>query len=189
MSRLGEFDRLRDLLGTDLQHIAGASVSGEIPVSESVINRALAEQLSQSGAPLSGLRLEAHEADAMTAYVTLRRPSFVPSLRVMLRVEQQPRLPDAPILGLRWTLAGMGLLTRVAGPALALFNALPPGIHVVGDRLLVDLRRLSESQGVGDLLRYVSRLQIGARAGVVVIRFELRVPVGLAPPVAVDGRR
>jgi hypothetical protein len=171
-------DIVRDLLGPQFQLIAGAWISGEIPVSEALVNRVIREQLGRpdSDAPITAARVEIHGADEMTAHVTLRASSFLPSLKVAIRIDQQPSFPDRPVLGVRWTLAGMGFLGRVAAPALTLFKALPPGVQLAGDRLLLDIRRVLESRGLGDVARCVSVLHLNTRPGSLVVRFELRVP-------------
>ncbi len=178
MSQSDALDMVRNLLGPQFRLIAGTSVHGEIPVSEVLVNRLIREQLERpdSGAPVSTARLDIHGTDEMTAHVTLRAPTFLPSIRVAIRIEQQPSFPDAPVLGLRWTLVGMGLLGRMAAPALTVFKALPPGVHLVGDRLLLDVRRLLESRGWGDLAGCVTTLNLRARSRTLVVRFEVRVP-------------
>jgi hypothetical protein len=176
-------DPLYALLGPGLHQIAGTSVSGEIPIAQGLINRLLAEQLASSNAPVAAVQVELHDADTLSALVTLRA-SFVPPVRVVARIDQQPRLPGAPVVGLRWTLPGLGLLARVASPALALFKGLPPGIVVDGDRLLVHVGQMLASQGLGDVMRYLSSLQVTTRAGVLIVRFEVLVAGAASPPGA-----
>jgi hypothetical protein len=163
------------LLGPDLHQIAGTSLSGEVPVAQGLINRLLAEQLASSNAPVSSVQVELHDNDTLTAVVALRA-GFLPPIRVVARIDQQPQLPGSPVLGLRWTLPGLGLLARMASPALAIFKALPPGVVMDGDRLLINLRQMLAGQGMADTLRYLTSLQITTRAGIVLIRFAVRVP-------------
>jgi hypothetical protein len=71
---------------------------------------------------------------------------------------------------------GLGPLALLAAPALAYFKALPPGLTVVGDRMFVDVGVLLRARGLDDLIRYISALRITTRSGVVLVRFELRIP-------------
>src|SRR6185369_11167982 len=93
--------RMRETLGIDLQEIAGATVSGEIPIAAAAINRIIAERLAASETPVVSAVVAPRDAGHLTVHVKLRA-RFVPPLSVEVRIEQQPELPGRPVLGLRW---------------------------------------------------------------------------------------
>ena len=167
---------LQDLLGFELRDIAGARLLGEIPVSEALINRLIAQRLAAKELPVTSLAIEAHDGGTLTAHVRLRS-AFVPPLKVLLRIEQQPELPQSPVLVLRWTLGKLGALARMATPVLAGLNVLPPGIRVDGDLLGVDIGALLESRGYGEVLPHVAKLRVSTEPGRVVLWFETKVRV------------
>jgi hypothetical protein len=80
------------------------------------------------------------------------------------------------VLGLRWTIPGMGALAAFAAPALSYFKKLPPGIRVEGDRLIVDLGELLRSRGLGEMADYITRVHVATREGALLVEFALRVP-------------
>ena len=163
----------RRLLGDRFEHLAGARVSGELPITEPVINRAIAEQLAGASGPVAGVHVRAHDGDALAIDLALRGVPMISAVPVTARIDQQPRMPDAPVLGLQWSLAGLGALARIAAPFVAKIRTLPPGIRIDGDRVLLDIGELLRRQGLGEFLRYVSHLEVHAQEGRIVVRFEL----------------
>jgi hypothetical protein len=159
---------LRDF---DPRDIAGASAVVELPVSNALLNRLIADALAGKQAPITGVRVEVLDADQMAVHLDLRGP--LPALKVALRIDQQPQ-PDDPILGLRWSVPAIGPLALFASPALSLFKSLPPGIRVDGDRILVNIKDLLIARGFADYLQYLRKLQVHAVAGRLIASFELR---------------
>jgi hypothetical protein len=166
--------RLRETLGIELGEIAGTTISGEIPIAASALNRLIAERLAASETPVVSATLEPHDGNRLTAYVKLRA-RFVPPLKIDAIVERQPELPDRPVIGLRWSIPSLGPLAAFAAPALTLFqNSLPRGIRAQGDWLEVDLRELLRARGLDELMRVLVGLELTTREGRVVIQFHVR---------------
>jgi hypothetical protein len=90
------------------------------------------------------------------------------------RIEDQPE-PQRPVLGVRWSMPGLGPLGLLAGAALSWLKALPRGLRAEDDRILVDVAELLRAQGLGDLLPVVSKVQVHTRRGAFVLKCELRV--------------
>jgi hypothetical protein len=168
------FDRVRDLLGVDLNEIPGATVSGEIPLTDDVINRFIAQALARRQAPVTAVRIETGDGDRFLAHVSVRGPKIVPQLKMVVHIERQPQLPESPVLWLRWTMPGMGPLAMFASPFLANLKGLPPGIRIDGERIAVDLAELLRARGLEQWLTLVRRLQLATRAGQAIVRFEVR---------------
>ena len=153
---------------------AGAAVGGEIPLTEAVVNRFIAAQLATRQLPVTGVELEGHDGDAFTAHVGLRN-KLVRSLRVHVRIERQPQLPDDAVLILRWSMPGAGPLALFAAPALSLFKALPPGVSADADRITIDVRRVLAAHGLGELAGYLKNLELHTRRGGFVVRGDVRL--------------
>jgi hypothetical protein len=160
------------LLGFEPRDVAGTRISGELPISNALVNRLIAEALKGRDLPVSAVLFEAQDADRMLVHLNLRGP--LPSVKLALRIDQQPQ-PDNPVLSMRWSLPGLGALGAFATPALAFFKALPPGIRVEGDRILVNIKDVVTQRGFGEYLNYLRSLQVHAVGGRLLATFELGV--------------
>jgi hypothetical protein len=167
-------DQLPSLVGFDLSELAGAHASGEIPVPAALINRVIAARLADSRSPIAALVVDPRQGDVVLVHVRLHA-TLVPPLTIQAVIDAQPRLPASPVLVVRWSLVGLGILGRLASPVLALFGVLPPGISVSGDRLAIDLAEILTARGHGDLLTLLTHLEVATADGGVVVRFEARV--------------
>jgi hypothetical protein len=166
-------DFVRERLGLDLREFAGASASGEIPLSDDFINRLIAGRLANHP-QISAVRIQAQEGDTIAIQV-VPRLRMMPPLRILARIERQPELPRHPFLLLRWTMPAAGPLALFAAPVLSYFKATPPGIRMDGDRVEIDLRALLRARGLEDVLGFIRALAIHTRPGGFVARFELGI--------------
>jgi hypothetical protein len=165
---------LRQLLGPRFEELAGAHLGGEIPLTDNVLNRAVAEALRRKpDGPIESAEIHVAYGE-VSARLHLRRPAFAPAITVAARIERQPDLPRSPVLVLRWRLPGLGALAALAGPMVALFNATPPGMRVEGDLAFIDLARLLEDRGLRELLDHVRVLHLEPLQGALLIRFDMR---------------
>ncbi len=167
-------DRIRRLVGSRFEELAGARLEGELPLTDAVLNTLIAERLGASNTPVEKAELQVRPEGELFARVQLRR-AFLPAVIVGARIEQQPDLPRSAIVGFRWWLPGAGALSVLAGPVLAFFNAGPPWLTVEGHHLRVDLARLLRAQGLAEILDHLSSLRVDTRAGAVLVRFEFQV--------------
>jgi hypothetical protein len=174
-------DDIRQLLGPAFEELAGARLGGEIPISERVVNRFIADRLRASDGAVESAEVQLRANDELAVRVRLRRPRFAPTVIVALRIEQQPDLAAAPVLVLRWWLPGMGALAALARPALGFLKTTPPGVTLDGDRITLDVPRLLRERGAGEVLDYLAALRINTRDRVLLIGFELRVKEPYCP--------
>ena len=165
---------VRERLGVDLQEVAGARLSGEIPLSDAAVNRLIGERL-QNHPQIAAVRLQAQENDVV-AVQAIPRMRLMPPMRILARVERQPQLPHDPTLILRWSLPAAGPLALFAAPVLSYFKALPPGISMDGDRIAVDIRTLLRGRDMEDALAFIRDLVVHTRPGAFVVSFVLEVP-------------
>ena len=168
-------DSLRRLAGIELHELQGSSVGGELPLPVTVVNRLIAERVARMQGPIAAVTLAAHDGQRLGVELSMRGQSLIPVVRIAARIVQQPEFPGRPVLVLQWTMPGFGALARLASPALSYFKALPRGVRLDGDHLFVDLDELLRMQGYGEVLAYVTRLQILTREGAFLVRFEARV--------------
>ena len=166
--------RLRNLAGNNLEELAGATVAVELPLTNAVVNRLIEQRLSAASGPVTAVQVDALDDDTFSAQVSMRM-KMIPTLRIVGRIEEQPELPQRPLLGIRWSMPGMGALTMFAAPALAFLNALPRGLRAEDDRIVVDVVELLRSRGLADLLPYLRKARVHTRRGAFVVRLELRI--------------
>jgi hypothetical protein len=166
-------ERLRELTGVGVEELAGGGFEGEIPLTDAVVTR-LARRYLPASAPVSDLQIEAQEGNVIVAQVGLRGVPMLSQVKVHARIDQQPE-PHLAVLGLRWSVPGLGPLAMFAGPVLSLFKALPPGIDADGDRIAVDIAHLLRARGLGELLPHLTRLRVTTRPGAIVIGFAVRL--------------
>lgn len=163
---------LRFLRATNFRDLSGSTVSARIPVSDRLLNEVLASSWPRNG-HVREVHVEALASDAFSVRLS-PRPAFLPSITLRLQIERQPELPDDATLGLR--LVTMGGLLGIAGAALPLGKLLPPGLHLDGDRILVDLRTLAGRQGAEAYLAYLGSLRVNTEPARVVLTVQLGVP-------------
>jgi hypothetical protein len=167
------FDTIRSRFGFDLRELAGAAVSGEIPVPESLVNRMIAERLA-SNAQIASLHVEPQPDDAALIRV-VPRTRLVPPLTITARIERQAEFPNDPRLLIRWSLPAAGPLALLAGPVLSYFKRMPRGVRLDGDRAVIDLREVLSSRGLEDLGGLIRALTIHTQPGGFVVRFQTQV--------------
>lgn len=156
---------------TGFPDLAGARLAAFLPVSDRLINEIVARDLPQ-GAPVSEVTVEALPENRIAVRARLARMPMLPAVKMTFTIIRQPTLPDDPVLVLQMGASG---LMSLAGPALKFLDALPPGITVEGDRLLVNIRALLAARGLDWLLHYVVDLQVTTAAGVVLISTDAQV--------------
>jgi hypothetical protein len=165
-------EALRKVFGDRLEGLAGSVIAGEIPVTADIVNRLLATQLASSDTPISSAEVVVLDHDAFTVHLRPRGP--LPMLRVDVVIDRQPELPAQPILGMRWTLRGLGPLAMFAAPVISYLRALPAGIRLEGDRVSVNVEEMLRQRGFADLVPLLTGLRVTTRDRRFVLGFELR---------------
>jgi hypothetical protein len=151
--------------------VAGAAASVTLPISERLLNEALAEAMPSS-APIRELHVKPLAADRFTVRLRIGSSPLIPAVNLSLSIDQQPVLPASPLLVLRMQSSG---LLSFAGPALRLFDALPPGIRVEHERIYVDVQKLLETRGFGQYLGYVKELEVHTVEGALVVSLRASI--------------
>lgn len=160
---------LRTQLGIAAGDLRGARLTAEIAVPDALLNALIAARLAGASLPVASIHVES-TGNGMLA-VVVPRIRAIPALRLTLAVERQAVFPDDPVLYLRWELPRFGALAG-AVPLLARALTLPPWMAVDGARVMVDIPALLRWRGLGDLARYLRRLDVRVEPGSVVVRME-----------------
>ncbi len=159
------------LRATGFSDLRGARADITLPISDRLLNEALAQALPPS-APVRDLELASRPGNRIGLRFKVAAASFLPPLNVTLTIDEQPRLPASPVLVLKLEMGG---LLSMAGSALRFLDALPPGIRVAGDRIHVDIAALLAQRGLGELLEYAEHLEVTTMAGAVVVNMRAGV--------------
>jgi hypothetical protein len=165
---------LNELRRAGFADLAGSRAAVDLAISETLINRAIADALARSHGRLRGVTVTVHPEYRFHLDLQLSR-AFVSSVAVEAVLDRQPSLPEAPELVFRWRLALPGLASLAASAA-SFFGKLPPGVRMERDLVFVDLRPLFERAEAEDLLPLLSELRLATRDHVVDVHLVAQVP-------------
>jgi hypothetical protein len=165
-------DLLREQQNQRFADLAGAEASITLPISDRLITRAIAERIPPS-APIRDIDLSAERGNLLTIRIRLAKPPFVPPIQLRLVIEQQPALPESPIVALAFVSRGVAVL---AAPVLRLLDVLPAGVRYDGRRFVVDLATILADRGVADALAFLTDLTITTDERRIVVRARGALP-------------
>jgi hypothetical protein len=151
--------------------LAGSEAQATIRLTDRLLNQIIATELQRSRA-IREAQARACAGDRLTVKIALAKPSFLPPIALDVVIEQQPALPDRPVLVLK--LVGIGGLTRLAGLAATFLN-LPPGIRIAGEHVHVDVSALLQQRALGFVLQHVEDLRLHTDEGALRVVFRSRV--------------
>jgi hypothetical protein len=162
---------LERLRASRFAELKGARATVSLPIREALVNEAVTV-LMPASVPVRGLRIQLHAANRLTVTARVAVSSWLPEIPVSatLDIERQPKLPDSPLV-LR---ISPGLLS-MAGSLFSSRISLPPGIRLEGERVLIDVRVLLESRGLGEALLYADEISVTTEAGVLIVNGSARV--------------
>lgn len=151
--------------------LRGADAAVTLPVSERLLNEAIAELVPRS-APVRDLHVRPLADDRLAVHLRIGSSSLLPAITLTVSIERQPAFPDSPVLILKMERSG---LLALAGPALRFLNALPPGIRVEHDRIYVNLLTLLEVRGLAHYLGYINELNVKTVEGALIVSFRASI--------------
>lgn len=170
MRDLLEAERARHFAG-----LAGSRVDATVPLRQAVIDAALSA-VRRWPPPLDGLAVRIAAANVIHVEAVVGVLGFAKTMRLRLRL--------APAIehGIVSLLLDDGSLLASALAWIApLLGKLPGGVTLEGRRIVVDLQRLADQQGFGDLARMVSSATLTSDDGVLWISARLEVPATGGP--------
>ena len=146
-------------------------MTASIPVSERLLNEVVAAAIPPS-VPVRDVAVHPKNGNRLVLRAKPARLDFLPSLNVTVAIEQQPALPDSPLVLRLLTFPG---LIALIGAAFPFASRLPRGVRMERDRVYVDLKSLLEHQGYGDLVPLITSLRITTDEGNLTVDVELQV--------------
>ena len=161
--------RLRAARFADL---AGSEAYTVIRIGERLLNESAAAFIPASSM-VRDVRIHPRASNQIDVQLKLAKPAFLPAFNISLQIDRQPQLPEDAELVLR--LSGAGGLLRLAAPAIESYGALPAGVRLDGDRVIVDVRRALQSRGHGEVLDYVDQLQVLSEESRLVLAIQFKV--------------
>ncbi len=168
-------DRLLRLLlrqhASGFDDLRGADAALTVPVSERLLNEAIAEGMPRS-APVRDLHVRPLAGDRVAVRFRIGTSPLLPAITLTLSIERQPAFPGSPVLVLKMETSG---LLALAGPALRFLNALPEGIRVEHDRIYVDLPTLLEVRGLAHYLGYINEITVNSVEGALVVSLRASI--------------
>jgi len=156
----------------------GTHVAAFIPISASLLNELIAQALPPS-APVSELQIDPQPGNVLRLRLRIARAPVIPPLTITLLIERQAQFPDSPVLVLRLASSGLTVLARAA---FRLLEALPPGLRMENDLVLVDIAELLRRRGAIEWLQYVRELEITTAPGAVLVSIRASVKGPQPPP-------
>jgi len=168
---------LREQQAAGFADLAGARASATIPVSDRLATKLIAARLPSSAA-VRDIVLRARAGNTITVGLRLARPALLPRFEITVHIQQQPVLPESPTMVFRVGLPRA--LAALAGPALRIFDVLPPGVRMHDDLVTVDLPTLLQQYDAAGALDYLERLELTTVDGALLVRIDARLP----PPAA-----
>jgi hypothetical protein len=162
---------LQQLEATRFRDLAGARVSATIPIGEQLLNEILAT-FKPPDAPVQEITVRPLAGNRLAVRVKVGK-AFVPPITVHADIVRQPVLPDRPIAEFRINMPP-GVMA-FAGVAMSFLSRLPPGLHLEGERLFVDLAELARRYGVSEYLQYAERVELLTEDGRLIVRADLKV--------------
>jgi hypothetical protein len=157
-------DILRRQQRAGFPDLGGAAASVTLPIGDRLINEIIAAKIPPDAA-VRDVHLRSREGNEIDVSFEVARFNF--NVTVTLAIDEQPSMPERPVVGLRLT--KLPRLLTLAAPIARFFDALPPGVSMDGQRIHINLRTLLAKQGQADLLDRITSLQITTRRGAVVI--------------------
>ena len=161
---------LEQLRASRFAGIQGTRASVSIPVGERLLNE-LVTTMMPASAPVRDLQIRPQADNRLAVRARASRLEFLPPVTISLQIEQQPQLPDTPLVIRILSLPGLlSIASSLLSPA-----SLPPGIRLDRDRVLVDVRQLLESKGFGEVVPLIERLHVASEEGRLRLDVDLKV--------------
>ena len=151
---------LEQLRASRFAAIQGTRASLSIPVPEPLLNQLVATMVPAS-APVRDLHIRPQAGNRLAVRARASRLEFLPPVTITLQIEQQPQLPDTPLVIRILSLPGLlSMASSLLSP-----SSLPAGIRLDRDRVVIDVRQLLELKGLGEFVPLIERLHVASEDG------------------------
>ena len=156
------------ILDDDFADLTGATVTATIPVPQALINQLIQASL-QGNRSLRSCQLSVHANNRVS--VDIKTAMFPLPLTLKLRLDTLVDLASYASPKIRAWMEN----NRLLGSLGSLFNALPEGIRLYGDQVVIDLGVFLRKPEQKRLLEFVKHVGIQTQEGVLVMDVKLAV--------------
>jgi hypothetical protein len=161
---------LEQLRASRFAGLEGTRASLSIPISERLLHEVVTTMMPAS-APVRDLHIRPQAANRLAVRARASRLEFLPPVTISLAIEQQPQLPDTPLVIRILSLPGLlSIASSLLSP-----SSLPQGIRLDRDRVLVDVRQLMEMKGLAELVPLIERLHVASEEGRLRLDLDLKL--------------
>lgn len=157
---------LRKLTESNFSDLAGLIINASIPLSEGLINEVIADALL-GNKNISSLRISIFSQNRISA--DLKTVVWPWPINLKLQVESPRDFADSPKIKTR--LENHGLLGKLG----AALNALPNGIQMNDDQLIIDIAAFLTTPQQRQLLDLIQSLEITTKSGEIILDVKIRV--------------
>jgi hypothetical protein len=170
-------DIVRRQRSTGFPDLAGAEAAVTLPVGDRLINELIAARIPPE-AHVREVRIRCEDANQVEVGLRISKGPLNLPVSLTLVIDEQPVLPQRPVLGLR--LLRLPGLLGIAGSALRYFDFLPPGISLDGQWVRVNIKTLLARYGYAELLDHLTWIQVTTRPGAII--FSARAVIDYPKP-------
>jgi hypothetical protein len=154
------------LIDNNFSDLAGLTVDASIPVPEHIVNEFIGMAL-QGNKNISYCFVSINSQNKVS--VSLKTPLWLWSIHLKLRLENSVDFTGSPKL--KASLENNVLLGKLG----ALFKALPAGININGNQILVDIRSFLDTPEQRKLLDLIKSIEV--RTEIAKVIFEVKIKI------------
>lgn len=156
----------RKLIDNNFSDLTGLTVDASVPVPERIVNEIIEASL-QGNKNITECRVSIGGQNKISAII--RTPLWLWPINLKLRLERSVELMGTPMI--RASLENNVILGQLG----ALFKALPNGINIHGNQVVVDVRSLLETPEQRQMLDLVKSVEIRTEPAKLILDVKLEV--------------
>ena len=165
-----EFDLMdkifRKLIDNNFSDLAGLTADASIPVSEHIVNEII-EAALRGNKNIKNCRVSISGQNKVSA--NLKTPLWLWPINLKLRLERSVDLTSSPKI--RALLENNVLLGKLG----SLFNALPNGVNMQGDQVIIDVQSFLDTPDQRKMLDLLKSVEVRTVSGKVIFDIKIKV--------------
>jgi hypothetical protein len=156
----------RKLINKNFTDLAGLMVDASIPVPEHIVNEVI-EMALRGNKNITECHVSINGQNKVS--VNLKTPLWLWPINIKLRLESSVDFTGSPKI--RASLENNAFLGKLG----ALFNALPQGVNIQGNQVIVDVQSFLETPEQRKVLDLIKSVQVGTEPGKVIFDIKIKV--------------
>ena len=167
--KFGPMDKIfQRIIDNDFSELKGTTVDASIPVSQALINEVL-ETVLRGNKTIQSCQVSVQAQNRVSVHV---KTTLLPwSLNLKLKLDKEVDFASFSSPKIRAWLEN----NRFLGSLGSFFNALPEGVKLYGDQLVIDLGAFLRTPEQKQILKLVRSVGIQTKAGTVILAVNVRV--------------